>query len=225
MESAFSYELPYGWLGGIYSRESETGNLLEHLCQPPALLGKKSSSISSAMPENTTSPAVMLGITAALSPMLCDPLYFREISAAPMTPLTLPSSCCTGTSSSPQGSGICPALFNHFVLDCPIPKSVRQDVLHRRFHSAGLCSQHRGGRGKPTMLLFDQVGRWQATGHCSLEIQRDTVHFWHPPVLTLPSSANWWWCGLLNRTPKILSFVLDTHFTFSPHACNCVEQA
>ena len=49
--------------------------------------------------EDTTSPAVMLGITAALSPMLCDPPSRREISDAPMTTSTLPSSCWTWTSS------------------------------------------------------------------------------------------------------------------------------
>ena len=38
-------------------------------------------------------------ITAALSPMLCDPSSWREISAAPMTPSTLPSSCYIGSSS------------------------------------------------------------------------------------------------------------------------------
>ena len=48
--------------------------------------GKKSSGVSSA------------GITAALSPMLCDPLSRREISAALMTPSTLPLSCRTETS-------------------------------------------------------------------------------------------------------------------------------
>ena len=29
----------------------------------------------------------------------------------------------------------------------------------------------------------------------------------------------------LNRTPKILDVTLDTHFTFGPHARNCVERA
>ena len=42
----------------------------------------------------------MLGITAELSQMLCDPSSQREFSAAPTIPLMLPSSCWTGTSSS-----------------------------------------------------------------------------------------------------------------------------
>ena len=29
----------------------------------------------------------------------------------------------------------------------------------------------------------------------------------------------------LNRTPKILGVTLDTHFTFGPHTCNCIERA
>ena len=38
-------------------------------------------------------------ITAALSPMMCDTSSEREISVSLTTPSTLPSSCCTGTSS------------------------------------------------------------------------------------------------------------------------------
>ena len=48
---------------------------------------------------DTISPAVMLGITAALSLMLWDTSSRREISAALMTPSTLPSCCWTETSS------------------------------------------------------------------------------------------------------------------------------
>ena len=39
------------------------------------------------------------------------------------------------------------------------------------------------------MLLTGEVGRWQATGHCSPEIQRDPVHYQHPSVPTSPSST------------------------------------
>ena len=78
---------------------AQTGYSLTPLYQPPALLGKKSSGVSSATPEDTISPAVMLGTIAALSPKLCDPSSRRETSAALMTVSTLPSSCWTGTSS------------------------------------------------------------------------------------------------------------------------------
>ena len=50
--------------------------------------GEKISGISPATPEDTTSPAVMFGIIAVLSPILCDPSALREISAASMTPST-----------------------------------------------------------------------------------------------------------------------------------------
>ena len=69
------------------------------LYQPPVLPRKKSSGRSMAMPEDTTSPLVMSGITAAFSPNLCDPSSRREISAALKTLSTLPSSCWTGTTS------------------------------------------------------------------------------------------------------------------------------
>ena len=86
-------------LTGRDSQQSQKGDSLKHLCQPPALLGEKVSRRILSDAEDTTSPAVMLGITAALSPMLCDPSSRREISAASLTPSTLPSSCWTVTSS------------------------------------------------------------------------------------------------------------------------------
>ena len=51
-------------------------------------------------------------------------------------------------------------------------------------HFDGLCSQHRGGQGEgiPTLFFFGEVGRWKATGHCSPEIQHDTVHLRHTPL-------------------------------------------
>ena len=98
-ESAFFYELPQSWLGGIYSRDRKE-ILPIHLYQPPALIGKKSSGASSATPEDTSFPVIMLETFAAPSRMLCDPSSRRETSAALMTLSTLPSSCWTGTSSS-----------------------------------------------------------------------------------------------------------------------------
>ena len=74
-------------LTGRNSQQSQRGTSLRHQCQPPDLLGKIFSSI------DTISSPVMYGITAALSPMLCDPSSRREISAALMTTSTLPSSC------------------------------------------------------------------------------------------------------------------------------------
>ena len=86
-------------LTGRDSQQSQRGDSLKHLCQPPALLGKKSSGASSATPKDTTSSVVIWEITAALSPILCDPSSRKEISAAPLTSSTLPSSCWTMTSS------------------------------------------------------------------------------------------------------------------------------
>ena len=84
---------------GRDTHQEQRGNLPTPLYQPPALLGKKSSGRSSAMPEDTTSPVVMSDSITALFPKLCDPSSRREISAALMTLLTLPSSCWTGTCS------------------------------------------------------------------------------------------------------------------------------
>ena len=75
----------------------------------------------------------------------------------------------------PQGSVNSPALFNPFPSDYHIFRP-RHDVLRRRLHVAGLCSQHRGGwgEGEPTQLFSGEVLRLEAIGQCCLEIQRDT---------------------------------------------------
>ena len=76
----------------------------EEICRYPStnllFCRGKSSGRFLAMSEDTSSPVVMSGIIAALSPKLCDPSSRKEISAALMTLPTLPSSCWTRTSSS-----------------------------------------------------------------------------------------------------------------------------
>ena len=52
------------------------------------------------------------------------------------------------------------------------------------------------------MFHTGEVGQWQATGHCSPEIQRDTVHIRHLPVQTPPSSANQRRSGSVEQKPK-----------------------
>ena len=59
-------------LTGRDLEQSQRGNSLKNLWQPPALLGKKSSGVSSATPEDTTSPAVMLRITYPDSTLKCE---------------------------------------------------------------------------------------------------------------------------------------------------------
>ena len=85
-----------------------------------------------------------------------------------------------------------------------LPNSrIRHDVLRWRLHAAGLYSQHRGGRveSKPIMFVSGEVGRWQASGHCFPEIQRDTVYLWHPPVPTPPSGSNRWCDNPIEHNP------------------------
>ena len=78
---------------GRDTQQKQKGNSPNPLYQPPTLLGKKSSGRLSAMPVDTTSPVVMSGIKAALSPKLCDPSSRREIRASLTTLSNLPSSC------------------------------------------------------------------------------------------------------------------------------------
>ena len=75
------------------------------------------------------------------------------------------------------------------------------------------------------MLLFGEVSRWQAT---AIALQKSSVTLFTPdthqsrlhPQMKIGDAV-----APLNRTPKILGVTLDTHFTFGPHARDCVERA
>ena len=80
-------------------------------------------------------------------------------------------------------------------------------------------------RGRTDSAQTCWGGQMGNSAHCSPEIQRDfftsdTYHSWfHPQVCIGDEVAS------LNRTPKILGVTLDTHFTFGPHARNCIVHA
>ena len=57
------------------------------------------------------------------------------------------------------------------------------------------------------------------------EIQYDPVLLGYPLVSAPSSSANRGRGGPVDRTHKILGVMLDTHFTFGPHARDCVKRA
>ena len=99
------------------------------------------------------------------------------------------------------------------------------NALRWWLHTAGLCYQHRGGwdKGQPTSHIPGDVGKWE-TSHCSPEIQRDSVHYSQIPT-SRGLTHN---CELVtsqNRTPKILSVMLDIFFIFVPHSRDCVKRA
>ena len=74
-----------------------------------------------------------------------------------------------------QGSVISPALFNHFISDCPIPDLAMTSYADDFTLLASAPSiVEADARRKPTMFS-GEVGIWQATGHCSPEIH-DTNH-------------------------------------------------
>ena len=119
------------------------------------------------------------------------------------------------------GAGKCATAFRHLPsslqplwVELPNHRSWH-DVLRWWLHVSGLWSKHRGewSKGEPIMFFHGEVDWGKATGYCSTEIQRDSVHPGYPPVLTS-----------LNRTPKILGVTLDTHFTFGLHARDCVKR-
>ena len=67
----------------------------------------------------------------------------------------------------PTGISHLPSPLQPLCIGKPNPW-LRHDVLCWRLHVAGLCPQHRGGwgRGKPTMLLFGEVGLTQQPELC-----------------------------------------------------------
>ena len=106
----------------------------------------------------------------------------------------------------------------------------RHDFLHRRVTTShcwpllpALWRQRRGWTNSALPWWGGQMGN-----NCSPEILHYTVHLRYPQVLSPPTRATVW-IGYevtqLNRIPKILRVTMDTHFTFSPHARDCVERA
>ena len=105
----------------------------------------------------------------------------------------------------PQGSVILLALINHFVSYCPITDL---DMTSYTNDFASLASA-------PSIvdnainLNLGEVGRPEATGHCSPEIQRDTLVIHHQSWLHLQVRIGDKVVPL-TRTPKILGVI---HFT------------
>ena len=197
-----------------------------YICQPPALLGEKSSGVSSATPEDTTSPAIMLWITVALSPM------FNV--ARPI--ITERDQRCTDDSvdlaikqhhSGPTGIRHLPSPLQTLCVGLP-NSQFRHDVLRRRLHAAGLCSQHRGcqSESKPTSYVLLWWGGQMANNWPLLP--RNPAWHCSPLKPTSPDStlnANWWRGGSVEQNPYnpgCHSVTLDTYFTFDPHAPDCV---
>ena len=73
----------------------------------------------------------------------------------PSAPLAFPPS----VSGGPTGIRHLPSPLQPLCVGLPNPRP-RHDVLRRRLHSAGLCSQNCGGRGKgqPTVRHSSEVG-------------------------------------------------------------------
>ena len=118
----------------------------------------------------------------------------------------------------PQGSIISPALFNHYVLDCPITNldmlSYADDFTLLASAPSILEAEARANQLTTTLVLVRQANR----KHFPPEFQRDTVHLGYTPVSAPPTMANRRRSGPLNRTPRIVGVTLDSHFTFGLHA-------
>ena len=94
------------------------------------------------------------------------PPWQEDLVPLPTAPLAFP----LGAGGGPAGVRHLPSTLQPFCVRQPNPW-LRHDVLRQWIHATGFCTQHRGGRGEgqPTMHHIGEVGRWQATGHCSPE--------------------------------------------------------
>ena len=125
----------------------------------------------------------------------------------------------------PQGSVISPALFNHFVSDCPIPDldmTFYADDFTLLASAPSIEAEARANQ------LCGILVRWANGKQLAIAPQKSSVTLFtsdthqsrlHPQV-RIDDAAD-----PLNRTFKILGVTLDTHFTFSPHAHDCDERA
>ena len=111
----------------------------------------------------------------------------------------------------PQGSVISPALFNHFVSDCPIPDLVMTSYADNftLLASAPSIVEAKARANKLRAILV----RWADGKQLAIATQKSSVTLFtsdthqsqlHPQVRIGEAVA------LLNRTPKILSVTLDS---------------
>ena len=125
----------------------------------------------------------------------------------------------------PQGSVFSPALFNHFVSDCPIPDldmTSYADDFTLLASAPSIVEAEASANQLCTILL-----RWADGKQLAIAPKKSSVTLFtsdthqsrlHPQVRIGDAVAP------LNRTPKIRGVTLDTLFTFGPHALDCVER-
>ena len=124
----------------------------------------------------------------------------------------------------PQGFVISPALFNNFVSDFPITDlymtSYADDlsllasapsIVEAQAIANHLCSTlMRWAHGKKLAIAFQK----SSVALFTSDTQQSLLH----PLVRIGDRV-----APFNGTLKILGVTLDTHFTFGPHARDCVE--
>jgi hypothetical protein len=117
----------------------------------------------------------------------------------------------------PQGPVISPALFNHFISDIQVPTlniaSYADDL------TIFVSSPRLDAAEAELAVLLRNVSDWSAAkklgvapGKSSVTLFTSDTHRYHPAATICNGVIP------LDKTPKILGFTWDTHFTFSPHA-------
>jgi len=126
----------------------------------------------------------------------------------------------------PQGSVISPALFNHFVSDCPLPDSCMasyaDDFTIFSTHTEIVTAAEEANR------LTDNMVRWAENKGLAIAPHKSSVTLFTPDTHQSQHHPQVSIKGVpipLNRTPKILGITLDTHLTFGPHIRTTISRA
>ena len=155
--------------------------------------------------------------------MACGiPLRMEGNLSLPTTPITIPPDM----SGDFTGIQHLPALFNQFVSDCHITDpdmTANADDLALLASAPSIVEVEARDNQLTTILA-----RWADWKQLAIAPQKSSVtlftsgthQYWLHPQVRIDDEV-----GPLNRTPKILDITLDIHFTFGPHAHDCIERA
>ena len=126
----------------------------------------------------------------------------------------------------PQGSVISPALFNHFVSDCPVGDldmaSYADDFTFMTSSSSVEEAVEEANR------MMEMVVGWASRKELSIAPHKSSVTLFTPdthqsnyhPLVEIEGAV-----VPLVKTPKILGLTWDTHYTFGPHASATTQRA
>ena len=126
----------------------------------------------------------------------------------------------------PQGSVLSPAIFNFFVSDCPAVAQLTSSFADD--FTACESSPDLGTLTSNLQTDMDRISLWATNNQLTVAPNKSQITLFtphthqsnhHPQVLINGTPIP------LEKCPKILGLVLDTHFTFSPHIAAIAAKA